>query len=145
MTQTSILVESVAYTPTQVIAIYQADLDAMAAVTAAELALADARAKAKAPAAARMQFDHGFKRAIEGAYGNSPVTMGDFGIVVATPKAPSTAVKAAAVAKAQVTRELRHTMGKKQKADITAASATPTAPSSGAAPDTPSTGGAGSK
>jgi len=41
--QTSILVESVAYTPAKIVAIYQGDLDAMTAVTAAHLALSEAQ------------------------------------------------------------------------------------------------------
>jgi len=120
MGQASILVESVAYTPAQVIAIYQNDLDALAVVTAARLALSEALAKAKPIALARSTFDRGFKHAILGAYGNSPGTLGDFGIVLTTPKTPSTAVKATAVTQAKATRKLRQTLGKNQKAKIKA-------------------------
>jgi len=130
MTVASILVDSVAYTPNQVIAIYQKDLDGMAEVAAAKLALADARARAAPAAAARKEFDRGFKLTLEGQYGNSPGTLGDFGIVVATPKAPRVAVKALALTKAEATRTLRHTMGKRQKEALSAkAEATSTAAS----------------
>jgi hypothetical protein len=138
MGQASILVENATYTPAQAVAIYQADLDAIAEVTAAELALAEARAKAKTAALARQQFDHGFKLSIEGAYGGSPTTMGTFGIAVAAPKAPTAKVKAEAVTKALATRQLRGTLGKKQKAALpTASETTPVA--------TPSAGGATGK
>jgi hypothetical protein len=124
MTVASIFVDSVSYTPTQVIAIYQNDLDGMAEVAAAKLALADARAKALPAAKTRQQFDRGFKLSLEGQYGNSPGTLGDFGIAMPTRHEPTVAVKAEALAKATATRTLRHTAGKTQKEKISAAAAT---------------------
>jgi len=137
----SVLVESVAYTPAQIEGIYQADLAGMASVSAAELAVADARAKAKPAALARQQFDRGYKRTIEGAYGNAPAILGDFGIAITIPKVPTAAEKAAASAKAKATRALRHTMGKVQKAKLTTASAAAATPPVAATPATPSAGG----
>ncbi len=127
MTVASITIDSVAYTPAQVIAIYQNDLDGMAAVAAAKLALADARAQAKPAATTRATFDRGFKLSLEGQYGNSPAVLGDFGIVMAKPKAPSVSVKAEALTKSKATRALRHTMGKKQKEELSAATESGTA------------------
>jgi hypothetical protein len=123
MTVASILVDSVSYTPAQVIGVYQDDLDGMAAVAAAKLALADARAKATPAAKTRQTFDRSFKLSLEGQYGNSPATLGDFGIVMKAPKEPSVQVKAGAVAKRTATRDLRHTMGKTQKEKLSAAAA----------------------
>jgi hypothetical protein len=117
-TQPSVLVLGTAYTPAEIVAVYQNDINAQAAVTAAELALGEARTQAKAATTTRNAFDKAFVRAIEGAYGNSSATLGTFGIEITTPKPPTAAVKAAAVTLAQATRSLRHTMGKKQKLRI---------------------------
>ena len=145
-TQPSILIEGTQYTPPEVIAIYQNDLGALAAVAAARLALSEAVAKAKQVSQVRDDFDKGFKRAIQGAYGNSPATMGTFGIASAPPKAPSVATKAAAREQAEATRVLRHTMSKKQKAEIKAA---PVGATGTSAPTTAAvssgTGGGGAK
>jgi hypothetical protein len=55
--------------------------------------------------------------------------LGDFGFQNPTRKAPSEATKAAAVAKRAATRGARHTMGKRQKAQIKGeVQATPAAP-----------------
>ena len=118
MTQPSITVDNVVYTPTQVIQIYQSDLDAEAAVAAARSMLATAMAKAKPARAAAALFDKGFKPCIVGAYGSSPAIMTDFGITIATPKVKTAAQKAAANLKAKATRAARHTMGSAQKAAI---------------------------
>jgi ABC-type branched-subunit amino acid transport system substrate-binding protein len=147
MSQASILVDTVAYTPTEVIAIYQDDLDAQAVVEAAESALAAARAKA-APVRVTMQtFDKAFKRCIEGAYGSAPDTMSAFGMAITVPRTKSAATKAIANVKAQATRAVRHTMGPVQKAAIAPAQiavtlTTEPAPSAASAPTstTPSGG-----
>jgi hypothetical protein len=120
-TVASILVGGVAYTPTQIIAIYQNDLDGMAKVAAAKLALAEARVETAQAATTRKTFDRGFKLLLEGQYGNSPATLGDFGIAIAVRKDPTVEVKAAALTKTKATRLLRHTMGKTQKKELSAA------------------------
>ena len=66
MTQTSILVAGVAYTPAQAIQIYQSDLDSAQAVAQARSALKSALAKASTVQATTDSFDSAFKRCIEG-------------------------------------------------------------------------------
>lgn len=118
MTQPSITVDSVVYTPTAILQVYQSDLDAQGEVLTARTALAAAMAKARPVRAATATFDLAFKRVIVGTYGGSPSTLTDFGITVTTPKVKTAAQKAAANLKAKATREARHTMGAKQKAAI---------------------------
>ena len=114
----SITVDTVPYSPPQILAIYQADLDAQTAVATARTALAAVMAKAKPLRVTTAAFDKAFKRYVEGTYGSAPDLMNDFGVVIKV-AAPRTAVqKAAAAAKAKATRALRHTMGSKQKAAI---------------------------
>ena len=148
MSQTSILVAGTALAPTAVIQIYQSDLNARQAVTAARSALKAAIAKATAAEAACNSFDSAFKRCIEGAYDGQPDTLADFGITV-TARTPLTAAeKAEAAEKAAATRAARHIMGKKQRSMIVApdnATSTeagtapvPASAGAGAAPVTPS-------
>jgi hypothetical protein len=114
----SITVDTVPYTPPQIIAIYQADLDAQAAVATARTALAAVMAKAKPLRVTTAPFDKAFRRYVEGTYGSAPDLMSDFGVVIKVAAPRTAAQKAAAAAKAKATRALRHTMGSKQKAAI---------------------------
>jgi hypothetical protein len=144
-TQPSVLVDGSPYTLPQIVAVYQADIDAQSKVTSAELALAEARTAAKAASSARNSFDKSFVVTVRATYGSSPTVLGTFGIAVATPKAPSTEVKAAAAAQAVATRKLRGTTSKAAKAKIQAPqevasfapAATPVAPTTPVVAGTP--------
>ena len=77
----------------------------------------DERAKRKA-------FMAGLVAAIRAAYSGSITDLSDFGLAPRkTPAVRTPEQKAAAAAKAKATRTARHTMGKKQKAQITGATA----------------------
>jgi hypothetical protein len=132
MTQASILVAGVSYTPAQAIQVYQDDLDATQAVAQAKSALKAALAKSSTVRSVADTFDSAFKRCIEGAYIGQPDTLDDFGIDPVVRSTPSVATKAAAAVKTEATRAARHIMGKKQRSQIqapgpseVAASATP--------------------
>jgi hypothetical protein len=126
MSQSSILVGGVAYTPASAIQVYQNDLDATAAVAQAKTALKGLLAKAASARSAADSFDSAFKACIEGAYAGQPDTLEDFGIVVGARNAPSAATKATAAEKAAITRAARHIMSKKQRSMIEAPSGTDT-------------------
>jgi hypothetical protein len=108
MSQPSVTVGNQEYDPDSIIAIYQDENAAFAAVTAAELTLKEARASAEAATQKRAAFDKPFKLTIEGTYAGAPTILGDFGIVQKAKKVTPAAVKAAAAVKAQATKGLRH-------------------------------------
>ena len=61
----------------------------------------------------------GYQSLLLVTYGNAPATLADYGLAPRKGPTPQSAnVKAAAVAKRAATRTARHTMGKKQKAEI---------------------------
>ncbi len=71
----------------------------------------------------------GARQALKIAFAGQIETLGDFGLKPRKAPTPLTpAKKAAAVAKAKATRAARHTMGAKQKAEITGATAAAAAP-----------------
>jgi hypothetical protein len=49
---------------------------------------------------------------------NDPSTLADFGITLPARQIPNTATKSAAVQKRAATRQARHTMGTRQKANV---------------------------
>jgi len=141
MTQASILVGGVAYTPAQAIQIYQNDLDAAAAVAQARSAYKAALAKAKATEATTVTFDSAFKHCIEGAYAGEPATLDDFGVTVKGYTAPSVTTKAAAVAKAAATRALHSATGTNPGLTIPATPSSTAQPAPVTTPATPAIAG----
>jgi hypothetical protein len=96
----------------------------------------DERAKTKV-------FVSGLRQALLVAFAGSVENLADFGLVGRKARVVSPEKKGAATAKAQATRAARHTMGKKQRAQIkgvvpTAPHATPPAVPAGASPVTAS-------
>jgi hypothetical protein len=75
-------------------------------------------------------FVSGVRQAILVAFNGQVDVLADFGLTQRKPRVLTPAQKQAAAAKAKATRAARHTMGKKQKAQITGA----TAPAGAAAP-----------
>jgi hypothetical protein len=116
--QTAILVDNVSYSPTQITALYQAEIAIEAKVAAARSALALVLAQAKPVRAQTAHFDLAFTRCIEGAYGSDPSVLADFGLKVKAPAAKTAETKAIANVKAQATKAVRHVMGPKQRAAI---------------------------
>src|SRR5262249_11740576 len=91
-------------------------------------------------------FVSGLRQALHVAFGASIDTLADFGLKPRkTPAQRTPAEKAAAAAKAKATRAARHTMGRKQKAQIKGAAPVPapatppSAPTPPPAPTTPAT------
>ena len=103
----------------------------------------------------------GVKQALQVMFAGSTETLADFGLAPRKARVVLPAVKVAAAAKAKATREARHTMGTKQKAQVkgaldgvnlvvtaqpsptaspaATASPTPTAPAAGPGPSAPVT------
>jgi hypothetical protein len=81
-------------------------------------------------------FLSGLKQTLLVVFAGQIDVLTDFGLTPRKPAVVSPEKKAAAVAKAKATREMRHTMGPKQKAQIKAPTAAPT-PAPAAAPATP--------
>jgi hypothetical protein len=133
--QPSILVAGVAYTPTQIVQIYQADLDARAAVKTARVALKALLLKSSTAESAAATFDGAFKLCIEGAYAHQPDTLADFGITIPVRKELPVATKAVAVSKAKATRESKQpvaTVAPSAASTVPATTAPAIAASSGA-------------
>ena len=112
------------YTPAQIKAAIQADLDAAAATQTAYAAWLTAVQEERTKHATAHGVLVGLKTYLVAAYGKAKVDVfTDFGFT--TPKAASTppATLVAGAAKARATRAARHTMGKKQRLAIKAAAA----------------------
>jgi len=134
----SLLIEGKSYTTADLLAVLQARLDAADAALStratwqnAVKADYDERAKTKG-------FLSGLRQTLLVAFAGSVDTLADFGLVGRKPRVISPEKKVAAAEKAKATRAARHTMGKKQKAQIKGepaqpAPATPT-PASPVAP-----------
>jgi hypothetical protein len=110
------------YTPGALKALLQAEIDGLAAKDS-KLAAYRVQVQLTLATSAKAR---GLRKALRGyilnTYGATAVdVLQAFGIPVPSPKPPLTAeAKAKAVAKAAATRKARHTMGKKQKLQITA-------------------------
>jgi hypothetical protein len=77
-------------------------------------------------------------------YGDDATQLGALNLGAKTPAAKTVAVKAEAIAKGKATREVRHTLGPRQKAALHGTAPTPPAPAptpSGTSPDKPGSNG----
>jgi hypothetical protein len=125
----TLAIDGTSMAPNDVIATFQAAIDATDAATSAEKAFHDAVAAKKAALAKSNVHLRALKTLVQNQLGSSQEALGDFGFSSPSRQAPDEATKAAAVAKRAATRAARHTMGKRQKAPI-----------KGVAPTTPSPG-----
>ncbi|HEY4012235.1 MAG TPA: hypothetical protein VGM06_02770 [Polyangiaceae bacterium] len=105
-------------TPNDVIATFQAAIDAADAATAAEKTFHDAVAAKRAAFVKSNVHLRALKTLVQNQLGSSHETLGDFGFSNPIRQVPDEDTKAAAVAKRAATRAARHTMGKRQKAPI---------------------------
>ena len=112
--------------PKDVIATFQGAIDAIDATAVAEKAFHDAVAAEHAALVKGRATLAALKRTVNVVLGGAEGTQGDFGFTTTKRQVPKAAVKAAAVAKRKETRAQRQTMGKRQKAKVTAAA--PAAP-----------------
>jgi hypothetical protein len=94
-------------------------------------------------AAALRPLIKGMQRYVEGRYGEDSAKLAEFGFTPRKPRKVTAKTKADAAVKAEATRKVRNTVGKKQRLAITApppaASPQPTPPQSATAPVAPPT------
>jgi hypothetical protein len=141
--QASLTIGGATYTPAQIVQIFT---DRIASNKAAEAATAAKAAAIKADRDKRAAFASvvkAYRRMLEGMFSDSPDTLAAFGLAPIKVASKTVAVKSDAIAKSLATREARHTMGPKQKANIHGTPASPSSPSnaenSPTAPATPVT------
>ena len=115
----SLTVGGTTYTPKSLVAVLNAENDASSAVDSTRAQLENQVATHRTAKVNAAAVQSALKVYILGNYGKKAVQMlGDFGMSV--PKATgkrTVETKVQAVAQAKATRDARHTMGKKQKAD----------------------------
>jgi hypothetical protein len=124
--------------PAQIVAVFTGAIQASTDLDAAKLSYQQKLAARDAAFAAADTTEEQLKSYVMGAYGKTNPVVTTFGFPVAKPTVRSVKVKADAITKAAATREARHTMGPKQKAEIHGV-VTPAA--SGSAETTPVTAG----
>jgi hypothetical protein len=114
----SIVLDGVSYAPAEIVKVLQDQLDRLDASAAAQgvyrKAVVDERsASAKANTLYRV-----FRRRVLNDYKTSHDVLGEFGLLLPEKQVPNAETKAKAVEKRDATRKARHTMGKRQKAEI---------------------------
>ncbi len=115
----SLAIDGVSYTPADIERILQDSIDAADATTAAAAAFHKAVAAEKAASAKGDPLYRGLRTLLIHQYKTAPNTLADFGITLQPKRqVPNAANVADAVVKRDATRKARHTMGKRQKADI---------------------------
>jgi hypothetical protein len=125
-TLTSLLIAGASVLTTDFVTTLQARIAAIQAAIAAHAALTAAVAAAHAEIARTAALVSGARQALKIAFSGQPTTLGDFGLMPPKVRTPLTAEeKVAVVAKAKATRAARHTMGSKQKAQVTGTSPAP--------------------
>jgi hypothetical protein len=120
-TTPTLVLDGTPTTPKDVIATLQAAIDAIDAAGAAEKAFHDKVAAQHAALAKGDAVLKALKALVKNQLGSAEGVMGDFGFTTPKRKTPDEATKAAAVAKRAATRAARaarHTMGKRQKANV---------------------------
>jgi hypothetical protein len=121
------------YAPSDVVKVFQDHLDALDAAAAAKAAFHVAIAAQEAAGAKAKALFQSLKVRALSDFANQADVLAAMGISLPKRRAPSVDTRATAKAKAKATRDARHTMGKRQKANIkgTVPSTTPTPPTQG--------------
>ena len=110
---------SAAFTAANLVQLLQGLADAIAAADTAKAGWQDALKSMNDEHAKAVPVLRAYQSVLLATYGNAPATLADYGLAPRKrPTPPSAGAKAAAVVKREATREARHTMGKKQKAEI---------------------------
>ena len=130
------------YTGAQLAAAFQAGLTALQAVTTAKSGLAQAVAACKAQLGDVRSLYAAFGEALRSQFGHGNPIVGEFGFPTGARSKPSPEKLVAGKNQAKATREARHTLGKKQRAKITAPAPTP-APVTGGNGTPPGASGTG--
>ena len=107
-----------AYKRAELIKIFQAQLDAMQAVTELEGALAGARAARAKTARRVLPVQRALEEYVRAIHGATNPKLADYGFVPDAPRKVTAKTKAEAVAKGRATRIARHTMGRKQRLKV---------------------------
>jgi hypothetical protein len=105
--------------PPEILAVFQTDVDARAAVDTAHATVKSTITARKTADANRRPIDTALKGYIVNLYGATSVEAQEFGYPPPKPRTKTVAVKQAAIEKAAATRAARGTMGTVQKAEIT--------------------------
>ena len=107
-----------AYTPAQLIAFFQHQIDAINLIASNKAAWKGSIADEKAIKATMTVVLAGFRSYVRQMFAGDSATLADFGIVTKKRATPTPAARVVAAAKAKSTRTARGTMGPKQKAAI---------------------------
>jgi hypothetical protein len=127
----------------QVIGIYQGLIDARTTLKSKRAETKVAQQSYLTANAAQSALDKGLRAWVETNYGLDSQEARDMGFAPAKVGKKSVAVKNDAVLQSQATREARHTLGKKQKAQIKGTVVAPTAPAEPATHEAPAAQAAG--
>ena len=114
----TIILHGVPVTPADVVTILQDQIDAADATAAAKIAFFQATSAERNANAKANDLFKALKTRVLGDFANQAEVLADFGMTVATRRAPDPATLVEAAKKAEATRKARHTMGKRQKAAI---------------------------
>lgn len=138
-TTKTVTILEVAYSSKELAAVFEENIGYLDAVDAARKQYLAAVAAWKHNEAEVGKIRSGFRSYLVSRYGASSQNLADFGFKPRAPRAVTAQKKAAAVEKAKATREARHILGKRQRAEIQAPAAPPpvaTAPSPAASAPT---------
>jgi hypothetical protein len=109
----------VPYDPEQLAAVFQAQIDAVAAVDAARAALTDAVARERAAARRATELTRDLKMVVRSRFGFSAARWAEFGWELPKKPGPKTVkAKLQGADKARATRKARGTMGKRQRKKV---------------------------
>ncbi len=144
----SLYVGSQTLTPAAIVQVLQNRITTSQAAITAEAARAAAVKADRDEAASTAAFEQSLRAVILGMFSQSPDSLAIFGLKPRKRHTPTVATKSGAVARSLATRKARHTMGPKQKQEITGETAqtgsgttpgtpAPAEPASPAAPTTP--------
>ena len=122
-TLTNLVVQGKPVSVPQAIATLQARVNAITAAQSAKVAWTDAVQQQDQQLTSTNGFVESLVTVIRGMFAGAPSALADFGQVPRKVTVLTTAEKQAAAVKAAATRKARHTMGPKQKAAITGATA----------------------
>jgi hypothetical protein len=114
----SLVLDGTPTTPNDVIATLQGAIDAIDAAAATEKAFHDKVTAQHAAIAKGNALLRALRMLVQNQLGSTQGALGDFGFSTRARQIPTEEAKAAAAAKRKATRELRHTMGSRQKAKV---------------------------
>jgi hypothetical protein len=139
----SVTLEGVKYAPAKLAKMFQDGIDVADATDAASKAWHAAVATEQASTQGLSSVQTLLRNYVSATYGETSTVFSDFGFVPRAVRTVDAATKAEAVQKREATRVARHTMGKRQKKDVTGETSSATSsPTAVAAPAAPAVAGA---